>query len=425
MHIDSFLTWFDSTGVDTTRVRVRHTGESGFGLYSHGVTIEKDALVLAIPERLFIKPSVQTEELTGFEQLIVQLIETKHDPYVHFLRSMSCVPPWRHLPDERFPRQLADPMMKHRTKYEQSRAKLSQYEDEEFQWAYYAINTRCVHLDLDRGSTEPDENLCLIPYLGSRPSLISTPASSFRLDFVNHSVQPNTLSQFNPDTHCYEIRATRRISANEQITFLYNPHSNVDLFIEYGFVLPDNPHNQLNLDYELERVLSKQQMQTMKSFHYWNSLQFYPGDNDLSWTVIKAIELNVNEAQWSPYDDAPLELRETLSSRMHAFRTVVQRNLDDDFQRWLTERFIAEKTLLYQDFTTILCDTSVMIDKSFPLTYCSLLFLHLIITTFTVDQSFEVERVKVQSPTRDSLPLASSFTRATPISLSLSSLLQP
>ncbi|CAF5105866.1 unnamed protein product, partial [Rotaria sp. Silwood1] len=144
--------------------------------------------------------------------------------------------------NDKYPRQLIDKMKKHLNKYNQSRNKFLNYTNDHFQWAYYTINTRCVHFDMEISSKDQDDNLCLIPYL----------------DFVNHSIEPNTISKFNSLNRSYEIHTIKSINYNEQITFLYNPHSNIDLFIEYGFVLLINPYNQLNIEYELEQLLSNE-----------------------------------------------------------------------------------------------------------------------------------------------------------------------
>ncbi|CAF1169975.1 unnamed protein product [Adineta steineri] len=353
MNLDDFLSWFNSTGVNTENINVSYSITSGFGLYSRRELIEKDFLILSLPEHLFIKPSFNTNDLTGFEHLIIHLLEEKTNPYIKFLRSIQCIPQWRYYPNDKYPQQLIDKMKKHLNKYNQSRNKILQYNDDEFQWAYYSINTRCVHFNMENDSKDQDDNLCLIPYL----------------DFVNHSIEPNTISKFNSLTRSYEIYSIKTIDFNEQITFLYNPHSNVDLFIEYGFILSLNPYNQFNIEYNLEQFLSNEQIQIIKSYNYWNSLEFYSGDNDLSWTIIKAIELNINQSQWSPYDDPSSKDKYQLKNKMKEFLNLIQQNIEKDFQEWITDHFIVEKNILYKDFLTILHDTSIVIDKSIITTY--------------------------------------------------------
>lgn len=382
MNIDRFLCWFNSTGVNTENVKVNYSDNYGFGLYSCRSIIEKDFLILSIPEHLFIKPSFENNNLTGFEHLIIYLLENQTNSYIEFLRTIECIPKWFNYPDEKYPQQLNNSMKKHLNKYNQSRQKVLQYNNKDFQWAYYTINTRCVHFNMEIDSKDQDDNLCLIPYLGYKIIFVFLFLKilflfSF-LDFVNHSIEPNTISKFNSLTRSYEIRTLKSIDLNEQITFNYNPHSNIDLFIEYGFVLLSNPFNQLNIEYQLEQILSNEQIQIIKSYNYWNSLEFYSDNNDISWTIIKAIELNINQDQWSPYDDPTTENKQKLKNKIILLLNMIKLNIEKDFQLWTTEQFKIEKKIFYKDFCTILHDTSIVIDKTIIDTYISVLLLELL-----------------------------------------------
>ncbi len=146
------------------------------------------------------------------------------------------------------------------------------------------------------------------------------------------------------------------------------------MFIEYGFVLLSNPSNLINIEYELEQILSHEQIQIIKTYNYWNSLEFYSGDNDLSWTIIKAIELNIYQQTWSPYDDPSEDHKQQLTNKIKQLLNIVKQNIEKDFQQWTTEQFIIEKNILFNDFLTILHDTSFVIDKSSANTY---IFSHL------------------------------------------------
>jgi hypothetical protein len=172
MNIDRFLSWFKSTGVNTENIKVYYSNDHGFGLYSCQSFIEKDSLVLSIPEDLFIKPSFENNDLTGFEHLIIYLLENPTNPYIEFLRSIQPIPPWCCFSNDNYPRQLMNCMKIHLNKYNQSRNKIQQYQDKDFQWAYYTINTRCVHFDMEMESKDQDNNLCLIPYLGQNEFII-------------------------------------------------------------------------------------------------------------------------------------------------------------------------------------------------------------------------------------------------------------
>ncbi|CAF1008062.1 unnamed protein product [Rotaria sordida] len=349
MNIDQFLDWFNSRGVCTENVNVSYRKDIGFGLYSSKSLIEKDSLILSIPEHLFIKPSFEKSDLTGFEHLIIYLLEEKTNPYVEFLRSIKSIPKWRFYPNDKYPQQLIDKMSKHINKYNKSRNKFLNYNDQDFQWAYYTINTRCVHFDMNISSKDQDDNLCLIPYL----------------DFVNHSIEPNTISKYNSLTNSYDIYTIKSINLNEEITFIYNPHSNVDLFIEYGFILSVNPYNQLNIEYQLEQILSNKQIEIIKSFNYWNSLDLYSSNNDISWTIIKSIELTYNNNNWSPYYHPSYKDKYKLYDKIYFFLTIIKQNIEKDFQQWITNHFTLEKNILYNDFLTIIHHTSTIINNIF------------------------------------------------------------
>ena len=171
------------------------------------------------------------------------------------------------------------------------------------------------------------------------------------LDFVNHSIQPNTRSVWNGETREYEIRLLRPIpSENEQLTFLYNPHSNVDLFIEYGFVLENNLYNQLDIRPELKTILTNEQFRLIESHGYWNTLELYPGDGDISWTILKVLQLIVDPDRWNPFDDPPFALiRRQYQQLIDRLRS----NIDKDFEQWETKDFLEEKRILLSDFLLI------------------------------------------------------------------------
>ena len=137
----------------------------------------------------------------------------------------------------------------------------------------------------------------------------------------------------------------------------------MDLFLEYGFVLRCNPHNRLPVRTQLRELLSAEQIQSLQSFHYWNLLEFYPGDHDLSWTLIKCVELAINPDHWSPYDDPADQCKLALSDKMRSLLNTVQQNLQEDFEHWNTAQFTDEKHILYGNFLSILRDTSIAIDK--------------------------------------------------------------
>ena len=166
MSIEHFLSWFSNQNVNTTNVHLSYHVDTGFGLYTNRIYSDKDNLILSIPETLFIKPNLNQEDLNGFEQLIEYLLTKTDHPYVKFLLSINSTPIWRNYSHENFPSQIKEQMNKHLEKYHQSRLKFLQYDDKQFEFVYYLINTRSFYLNINRKSNDHDDNLCLIPFLG-------------------------------------------------------------------------------------------------------------------------------------------------------------------------------------------------------------------------------------------------------------------
>ncbi|CAF1466345.1 unnamed protein product [Didymodactylos carnosus] len=357
--LDNFQNWFSKQlAVDGTCPQ--WSSNFGYGLYSTRY-YSPNEIVLSVPSHLFITPqSISVApvelELSGFECLILYLIRERQkghesviEPYIQMLLATSPIPVWRKYFND-FPSQVARVAKKHLEKYQQSQEKLLfiKSEENEFQWAYYAVNTRCVSYSLAGETIKRDENedLCLIPYL----------------DFVNHSNDPNTIGLYNSLTSSYEIKTLREIHPDEQVTFSYNPHSNIDLFIEYGFVLPQNPYNIYHIKSDLELWLKErnfssidEKIQLLNDYNYYTTLELYSASRP-SWTVLKTIELFITE-KWQPNDEA--EENDLFLANLNDFLTFVKNKFENEFEIWLKEnktltRMNAIIQILYEDFKMLL-----------------------------------------------------------------------
>lgn len=54
---------------------------------------------------------------------------------------------------------------------------------------------------------------------------------------------------FNKNNNCFEIKTYNSFRKYDQVFISYGAHSNTHLLMEYGFILPDNPHDVYELDY--------------------------------------------------------------------------------------------------------------------------------------------------------------------------------
>lgn len=112
---------------------------------------------------------------------------------------------------------------------------------EDFKWAWYVVNTRSVFF-LSKHSEyicdKETNNIALVPFL----------------DFFNHSPTANIKASYNKATCCYEIVTYDDYTPYNQVFLSYGCHGNQNLFIEYGFCVPENPHDAIEVS--LDDILS-------------------------------------------------------------------------------------------------------------------------------------------------------------------------
>ncbi|XP_002964620.2 histone-lysine N-methyltransferase setd3 [Selaginella moellendorffii] len=75
------------------------------------------------------------------------------------------------------------------------------------------------------------------------------------IDMCNHSFQPNAhieedLSRDAQDVSFLKVVTKRNLEKGSAITLNYGPLSNDLLLLDYGFVIPDNPHDRIELRYD-------------------------------------------------------------------------------------------------------------------------------------------------------------------------------
>ncbi|KFB48636.1 hypothetical protein ZHAS_00016628 [Anopheles sinensis] len=123
-----------------------------------------------------------------------------------------------------------------------------------FEWAYFAVNSRSVYVDPDVSkminSFLPDGSL-FEGILADEPSMALAPF----LDFFNHQSTGKTASELSlsvlqirdrllkekPLDLFYNLRTDKPFPTGEQIFISYGTHNNTKLLLEYGFSVPANP----------------------------------------------------------------------------------------------------------------------------------------------------------------------------------------
>lgn len=108
------------------------------------------------------------------------------------------------------------------------------FTEDQFQWAYSSINTRCVFMKQKKS-----------------PPFINESSNTFvlapLLDFLNHSPDVSVRAEFNYSNDCYEIITESSCDKYEQVFISYGPHDNSKLLTEYGFIVPSNRNNVFNI----------------------------------------------------------------------------------------------------------------------------------------------------------------------------------
>lgn len=113
-----------------------------------------------------------------------------------------------------------------------------------FKWAYFAINTRSVFIDNRsvRSLIEVEPNF--IPLLTDNPTMALVPF----LDLFNHSDYADSTSFFRLNSHpIFELVTNRQYKKNHQIFISYGLHDNTKLLLEYGFIIPNNRYDYIEI----------------------------------------------------------------------------------------------------------------------------------------------------------------------------------
>ena len=112
------------------------------------------------------------------------------------------------------------------------------------------VNTRCVYYRQEFLPGHHKDNITLVPFF----------------DMINHSTDENV--SVSRVENALEIRSTRSISENEEITFSYHSASSRFWICEYGFWLEKNEYDDLDISQEIQSVVASQ-MEWLEREGYW------------------------------------------------------------------------------------------------------------------------------------------------------------
>lgn len=112
----------------------------------------------------------------------------------------------------------------------------------EFEWSFFAVNSRSVYFNLEKIAVRHIESVRTIQKLvKDEPTLALAPF----LDLLNHSCTAGTgLYVKNTENGpLYQLYTTVPFSKYEQVFISYGSLDNVKLLTEYGFFVPNNKHD--------------------------------------------------------------------------------------------------------------------------------------------------------------------------------------
>lgn len=120
----------------------------------------------------------------------------------------------------------------------------------ELLWAWMCINSRCLYMEMPQ-KTDSSDNFTLAPYV----------------DFLNHL--GNDECGIKIDSHGFHVLTSTTYSPGAELYFSYGPHSNEFLLCEYGFTLPQNRWNYIDVSDYLTPLLRPQQVAFLKEAGYY------------------------------------------------------------------------------------------------------------------------------------------------------------
>ncbi|KAL5010710.1 hypothetical protein ScPMuIL_013015 [Solemya velum] len=154
---------------------------------------------------------------------------------------------------------------------------------EAFRRAWYTVNSRSVYMEIGKSEfvRGVENNLALAPFL----------------DLLNHSTQAQITAGYDRESKTYQIRTLVPYRRYEQVFISYGPADNHKLLLEYGFILPNNPHDVFNFTFDDLEILLR-----VFDVQFWDKkseiirqkhliLNLSCSDEGLSWRLATALQI--------------------------------------------------------------------------------------------------------------------------------------
>lgn len=120
----------------------------------------------------------------------------------------------------------------------------------DFLWAWMCVNSRCLYMEIPQAKDASD-NFTLAPYV----------------DFLNHL--NNDECGIKIDSLGFQVITSSKYRPGQELYFSYGPHSNEFLLCEYGFTLPKNKWNYIDISDFIIPLFRPLHVEYLKSCGYY------------------------------------------------------------------------------------------------------------------------------------------------------------
>ncbi|KAL2887624.1 Ribosomal N-lysine methyltransferase 2 [Ceratocystis lukuohia] len=152
--------------------------------------------------------------------------------------------------------------------------------ESEYRYAWLLVNTRGFYNNSPRMKRYPHKDrLALQPVV----------------DLLNHA---GTGCNVNFGALAFTVKADRMYMAGEEVFLSYGAHSNDFLLAEYGFVLDENPWDEICLDEVLCPLFTAAQRKTLKESNFWAKYMADPKTPGCYRTQVALRLLILSSARW-------------------------------------------------------------------------------------------------------------------------------
>lgn len=154
-------------------------------------------------------------------------------------------------------------------------------------WAWLCVNTRCLYVSI---TSDPVNNLTLAPII----------------DFLNHTGDSDRASTMEfSQTKGMMIYSGTYYNPGDEIFITYGAHSNSFLLCEYGFVLPNNEHDFIDISHDIP--LTPQQLDILDSLGYKGDYTVSASEGPSFRTTISLVAATMTDTE--TWTTAPRQLK--------------------------------------------------------------------------------------------------------------------